>query len=88
MLILIRCILTSLVAGAQVSKSTVGLYAYATDSELKRDDIAKLKVNNGKYYRAHQWKLSAQSVTAMSCINSVQSPLLFCATSDRYCDQH
>ena len=40
--------------------------------------------NLGRYQRVAGWNLDpAQGVTALSGVNSVQSPLIFCATTDR-----
>jgi len=59
------------------------IYTYSCDGTDAKNDLKRLQ-SNGSYRRAHEWSFSeAKSVTALANINSVLSPLLFCATSDR-----
>lgn len=47
------------------------------------NDLKRLHAT-GKYKLAHEWHCSsAQSVTAFSCLNSVESQIILAATSDR-----
>ena len=47
-------------------------------------DELKKQQSCGRYQRVARWNLEpAQAVTALAAVNSVQSPLAFCATSDR-----
>jgi hypothetical protein len=68
----------------QTVKASVLLYRYSMHSEDADCDL-KRTLAQGTYRLVHQWDLSAhaQSVTATSCINSVLSPLIFTATSDK-----
>ena len=59
------------------------IYTYSCDGTDAKNDLKRLQ-SNGSYRRAHEWSFSdAKSVTALANINSVLSPLLFSATSDR-----
>ena len=57
------------------------MYVYDYENITEKDDLKRL--NNGTYECAYQWNLSGQSITALSCLNTIQSPLLFAATSDK-----
>ena len=61
----------------------------STSSTLRPGTLTTLEElrnthNQGRYQRVAGWNLQpAQGVTALSGVNSVPSPLIFCATSDR-----
>jgi len=63
-------------------KSQVLLYTYEMEPTSSGNDLKRLH-SNGKYQQAHGWQLPSHNVTAMACVNSVQSPILFAASSDR-----
>jgi len=59
------------------------IYTYSCDGTDAKNDLKRLQ-SNGSYRRVHKWSFSdAKSVTALANINSVLSPLLLSATSDR-----
>jgi hypothetical protein len=60
------------------------LYRYDVSSPEAHDDL-KHTLAQGRYKLVHQWDLSsqAQKITATACVNSIQSPLIFCTTSDK-----
>ena len=59
------------------------LYSYSFDHADIKNDLKRLQ-STGTYKRVHAWHFSeSKSVTALACVNSVLSPLLFVATSDR-----
>ena len=60
------------------------MYTFDLEEFETTNDLKRLHAN-GKYKLAHKWNCSpAQSVTAFSCLNSVESPIIIAATSDRY----
>ena len=59
------------------------MFTYNCDGADARNDLKRLQ-SNGTYRRACMWEFeAAKAVTALACINTVLSPLLLCATSDR-----
>ena len=59
------------------------LYSYRTESVHEQNDLKRLH-SSGSYKVAHHWSFPAsKSVTAIRCVNSVLSPIVFCASSDR-----
>jgi hypothetical protein len=59
------------------------MYSYDLDDIESKSDLKRLQAT-GKYRIACEWTLEdAHNITAMSNLNSVNSPLIFCATSDR-----
>jgi hypothetical protein len=65
------------------------MYQYNIDNlyDKKQDELRLLRFsqNAGDYQLVYQWPFHdiAQSITAMVAMNSIQSPLLFCATSNK-----
>jgi hypothetical protein len=44
----------------------------------------KRQQSTGRYECVNEWNLQpAQCVTAFACVNSIRSPIAFCATSDK-----
>ena len=79
--------LTTLIAifsYVQSVKAGVYMYRYNVHSEDANDDL-KRTLATGTYELATRWDLSplAQSVCALNCVNSAQSPLIFAATTDK-----
>lgn len=70
-------------------KSSVLLYIYKPEASDAKNDIKRLQ-SAGKYQQVYSWNTSSSSqlgaagnITALACINSVHSPVLFAASSDR-----
>lgn len=68
-------------------KSQVLLYGYDIENIDKMPhDYVKTGIDDsylGKYQLVHRSVLSGHSITAMACVNSIQSPLMFAATSNK-----
>jgi hypothetical protein len=60
------------------------MYTYDTEAADAKNDLKRL-LSTGKYKLVHSFDMSAraQSVCAVGCVNSVQSPIVLCATSDK-----
>jgi hypothetical protein len=60
------------------------MYSYSLDEDYQ-NDLKRLQ-STGKYRLSHHWSLEkAHQITAMNCMNSVQSHAVLAATSDRQC---
>jgi WD40 repeat protein len=84
------CLLTFLLSllacsRCQTSKTSVMMYSYdLEDLEQQDNDLKRLQAT-GKYKLVHEWAYdTAQSLTATSCLNSVESPTIITSSSDRY----
>jgi len=66
-------------------RSSVLQYRFDPHSRDADDDL-KRTLALGSYKLVSQWDFSsrAMDVTAAACLNAVQSPLVFCATSDKF----
>lgn len=60
------------------------MYSYDTEAADHKNDLKRL-LSVGKYKLVHEWDLKerAQAVCAVGCVNSVQSPIILAATSDK-----
>jgi len=65
-------------------KSSLYMYRYNPDSPDASNDL-KRTLAQGSYKLVKEWDFreQAQSICATACMNAVQSPLLFCTTSDK-----
>mmetsp|Transcript_32481 Transcript_32481/g.60663 ORF Transcript_32481/g.60663 Transcript_32481/m.60663 type:complete len:446 (-) Transcript_32481:313-1650(-) len=70
-------------------KSSVLMYTYDLHDFEAKNDLKRLQAT-GKYKLVHEWSprggvgdAMQQSITTSACINSVESPLILAATSDR-----
>lgn len=60
------------------------MYSYDLDDLEQENDLKRLQAT-GKYKLVHEWSYdTAQSLTATSCLNSVESPTILTSSSDRY----
>ena len=77
------------VLSLQAEKARIYMFSFAPEAAEAKNDLTRLH-STGAYQRACLWDLHAhndshaQSVSALGCVNSVASPILLCATSDRY----
>lgn len=58
------------------------MYAYELDDLNEVNDLNRLP-SRGRYELVHQWELPCQSITTISCLNAIQSPIILVATSDK-----
>jgi WD40 repeat protein len=66
----------------QVVKSTVYMYIYDLEDFDQVDDLNRL-ASRGRYELIHHWDLPCQSITTFSCLNTIQSPIIMVASSDK-----
>ena len=64
------------------------MFSYDADSvQINNNDLKRTEktLSVGKYKLVHSWSFfpEAQSVVALACVNSVQSPIILCSTSDK-----
>ena len=66
-------------------QSSRGISNSSSSSSKKNEELIRFHYPDGKYQLIHEWNFStqAQTVTAMTCMNSVQSSLILCSTSDK-----
>ena len=65
------------------------MYHYYIESSRTKEECSDLNrtfSTCGSYRLVHQWDLAykAQQICATTCVNSILSPLIFCATSEKY----
>ena len=69
------------------------MYTFDLDSEAQNDlkRLPSAPTSAGRYKLVHEWSPSVsgqngagQRITSLACVNSVQSPILLAATSDKY----
>ncbi len=60
------------------------LYSFDAEAAEAKNDLKRL-LSTGKYKLVTEWNMAAtaQNVCALACVNSVQSPVVLCATSDK-----
>lgn len=60
------------------------MYAYDAEAAEAKDELTRF-LNTGKYQLVHEWKFDkiAHNVTALAAMNSIQTPLVLCSTSDK-----
>ena len=66
------------------SKLSSGVSSSSSTSK-KNEDLLRFHYPEGKYQLVHEWNFTAhaQGITAMACMNSVQSSLILCSSSDK-----
>lgn len=60
------------------------MYTYDLEDLEQENDLKRLQAV-GKYKLIHEWCYNtAQNLTTTSCLNTVESPTIISASSDRY----
>jgi len=70
----------------QAFKSQVVMYTYVPGGLAVSDFSVRSPDSGARYRQSHLWDITGSasvSVTALGCINSVQSPVMLAATSDK-----